>query len=76
MDPENEEHPLVDKNSDSGVVTEVDSEQSNSKKNGCSAEVNNVYNENYFTNFQFLLLYFFRVLLNVFHHHPKNLTKI
>lgn len=38
VDPEHEENPLADKNSDSGVVTEGDSEQSHSKKNS-AAEV-------------------------------------
>lgn len=39
MDPNLEESPTGDKNSDSGVVTEGDSEQSNPNKPSSSVEV-------------------------------------
>lgn len=40
VDPENDlEQIIADKNSDSGVVTEGDSEQCNHNKPGCSTEV-------------------------------------
>lgn len=66
VDPTTEENPGVDKNSDSGVVTEGDSEQSNPNKPTCNVQVNH---KTYLILFTFLqkncseLLYF----------HPINL---
>lgn len=43
VDPTTEEIPAVDKNSDSGVVTEGDSEQSNPNKPTCTVQVRKLY---------------------------------
>lgn len=46
VDPENDLEQIAgDKNSDSGVVTEGDSEQCNNNKPGCSTEVNKIQNQ-------------------------------